>query len=115
MSIIRYILLSRIPREAEELAISLSKALCPLFSWSKISSSRTNFETRGEGEDVCEIRRYRFSGIFEEALRLKAKTILTEHQYEFILHPAGTYIDQPIRVSASGEIQSSRVPQKGGW
>lgn len=81
-----------IPRNAKNAASRLSKTLAPLFPGSGNASDEDNivFETWGEDQNVCNNRRYRFTGIFEAAYRLKATTVMTDMQYEFMIYPPGT-------------------------
>lgn len=81
-----------IPRNAKDAASRFSKTLAPLFPGFGNLNDEENivFETWGEDQSVCKNRRYRFTGIFEAAYRLKATTVMTDMQYEFVVYPPGT-------------------------
>ncbi|KAL2075173.1 hypothetical protein VTL71DRAFT_115 [Oculimacula yallundae] len=78
-----------VPRKAEQLAVRLSKALAPLFSRSSDAHANAIFETWNQSLDVCEDRRFRFVGLFDSALKLKAMTAITYDSYDFVVHPLG--------------------------
>ncbi|EKD14536.1 hypothetical protein MBM_07257 [Drepanopeziza brunnea f. sp. 'multigermtubi' MB_m1] len=84
-----------LPRRSDELASRLSKALAPLFPRSTDVESNARFETWGQEQDICEDRRFRFTGLFDAALQLKARTVATDERYEFVVHPPGTLITEP--------------------
>jgi len=72
---------------AANLADRFSRALEPLFTK---NVSESPFASWGENHETSEDRRFRLTGIFAAALRLKAATISTSSRYEFILYPLGT-------------------------
>lgn len=79
-----------IPHKARELAARLSKVLAELFARSDNESESEIFSSRRHDNVVWETRGFCFARIFEAVLRLKASTVTTDQQYEFIVYPPGT-------------------------
>jgi hypothetical protein len=79
-----------IPYKARELATRLSKVLAGLFARSDNESENEIFNSWRHDNVVWENRGFRFAGIFEAVLRLKASTVTTDQQYEFVVYPPGT-------------------------
>ena len=109
-----------VSRKADQLAARLSKALAPLFSRSVDERANAVFESWDQPSDVCEDRRFRFKGMFEASLRLKAATVGTDDRYEFVVYPPGTSAGH-----SGAEIERSviadrlrtdlRAPASGQW
>lgn len=78
-----------IPKLASELAARLSKALAPLFS---IQAKEVSVDPSwwGQHSDVVVSRNFRLIELFSTALDLKAKTVLAENSFEFVVYPPGT-------------------------
>jgi hypothetical protein len=79
-----------IPHKARELAARLSKVLAELFARPDNESEGEIFNSWRHDNAVWEARGFRFAGIFEAVLRLKASTVTTDQQYEFVVYPPGT-------------------------
>ena len=79
-----------IPHKARELAARLSKVLAELFARPDNESEGDIFNSWRCDNAVWEERGFRFAGIFEAVLRLKAFTVTTDQQYEFVVYPPGT-------------------------
>jgi hypothetical protein len=79
-----------IPRKARELAARLSKMLAGLFTRPDNESEGEIFNSWRRDNVVWETRGFHFVGIFEAVLRLKASTVTTDQQYEFVVYPPGT-------------------------
>ncbi|XMA20357.1 hypothetical protein WAI453_013148 [Rhynchosporium graminicola] len=94
-----------VPRKAEQLASRLSKALAPLFARSADDEANASFETWGQPTNVCEDRRFRFKGLFEAALKLKAITTVTDNKYEFEVQPLGCLIAHDAEGNDHGSDQ----------
>ncbi|PVH73658.1 hypothetical protein DL98DRAFT_659315 [Cadophora sp. DSE1049] len=109
-----------VSRKADQLASRLSKALAPLFSRSVDEQANAVFETWNQSPDVCEDRRFRFKGMFEAALKLKAATVITDERYEFVVYPPGTSIDKASpdseRPFDADDLRTNmRDPTPGQW
>lgn len=93
-----------IPYKARELAARLSKVLAGLFAKSDNESEDEIFNSWRHDNVVWENRGFRFAGIFEAVLRLKASTVTTDQQYEFVVYPPGTsHIQEPERQSQTAQ------------
>jgi hypothetical protein len=79
-----------IPYKARELAARLSTVLAELFTRPDSESEDENFNSWRHDNVVWGNRGFRFAGIFETVLRLKASTVTTDQQYEFVVYPPGT-------------------------
>jgi hypothetical protein len=79
-----------IPHKARELAARLSKVLAGLFARSDNESEDEIFNSWRHDNIIWETRGFHFAGIFEAVLRLKASTVTTDQQYEFVVYPPGT-------------------------
>jgi hypothetical protein len=79
-----------IPRKATVFTNVLSQVLAPLFVTQASRSNDPLFHTWGELPDVYQNRRARINKLFKIALRLKASTVLTDEDFEFVVHPLGT-------------------------
>ena len=79
-----------IPRKATVFTNVLSQVLAPLFVKQGSRSDDPLFHTWGEQPDVYENRRDRVNKLFTIALHLKASTVLTDEDFEFLVHPLGT-------------------------
>jgi len=98
---------NEIPKRAGALAARLSKALATLFPQSSNDAGNAMFEAWGEPHDVSENRRFRLLGIFEKALKLKAETVTTDQQYEFIVFPPGTSHGENSTTSISSRQEAA--------
>jgi uncharacterized C2H2 Zn-finger protein len=79
-----------IPRKATVFTNVLSQVLAPLFVNQASRSDDPLFHTWGELPEVYENRKDRVNKLFTIALRLKASTVLTDEDFEFVVHPLGT-------------------------
>ncbi|CAG8974760.1 hypothetical protein HYALB_00000371 [Hymenoscyphus albidus] len=81
---------TNIRRDMAEHTSRLLKALAPLFLPSSSEQTKENIQSWGHNDDTSEDRRFRLQGIFEAALALKARTLLSENTFEFVIHKLGT-------------------------
>jgi hypothetical protein len=83
-----------IPFKAKEHATRLSAALAVLFCRTPLPMQQQNpspaFEMWGQSQRVSEARHHRLIALFQSALRLKARIITIEHDFEFLVYPPGT-------------------------
>lgn len=81
-----------IPKKAEDFTIRLSRALAPFFLPADAIRD-TGFETWGQEKTVWVDRKFRMKEIFEEALKLKAETVLSDQVFDFVIHQPGETAD----------------------
>lgn len=98
---------SLLPREATRLGACLCRALAPLFHAHSNGAEIVNAETGGNN-DIWEDMRYRLTGIFETALRLKVVTVMAECIGEFVIYPLSTsHIRESMAATLSQNSSSS--------
>jgi hypothetical protein len=80
-----------IPQKAEDFVVRLSCALSTFFPVPVNALRDPNFETWSQEKIVWEDRKFRMKEIFQEALKLKAETLLSDEVFDFIVHwPGGS-------------------------
>lgn len=75
------------------MATSLSKTLASFFPRNAEDSEKNAFETWGEEEIIWKVRKERLIAIFLDALKMKAKSIITPERYDLVFFPPGSAFD----------------------
>lgn len=106
-------------RRATELSYRLLQALSPLLFGPINDGERRAFDSPEESFEVYKGLYFRFQEVFKLGLKFKSMTVLSDDQYQFIIHPPDTSNPKDaMEESQTTPSQSSRVERNenfGSW
>jgi hypothetical protein len=95
-----------IPQKAIVLADRVTRALSPLTAW----DTQLDKEVHINAFEKLSEEKTQLVEVFDQALRLKAKVVVSKNLFEMVMYPPGTPFDKDLMVAESMERHRAQQP-----